>query len=122
MIMPIFWTMNFLAFESKITKAIESENFADLKDNLAEQDIMDFENPNARLGHQVSMLGYSAKDETLSNYLQGLSNKISAGGELNQFEYGTIKSCLLGANSGGTKTAPVDMAEAYEVFLDQYTL
>ena len=110
------------SFESKITKAIESENFADLKDNLAEQDIMDFENPNARLGHQVSMLGYSAKDETLSNYLQGLSNKISAGGELNQFEYGTIKSCLLGANSGSTKTAPVDMAEAYEVFLDQYTL
>ena len=83
---------------------------------------MDFENPNARLGHQVSMLGYSAKDETLSNYLQGLSNKISAGGELNQFEYGTIKSCLLGANSNSTKTAPVDMAEAYEVFLDQYTL
>ena len=53
---------------------------------------------------------------------EGLSNKISAGGELNQFEYGTIKSCLLGANSGSTKTAPVDMAEAYEVFLDQYTL
>ena len=110
------------SFESKITKAIESENFADLKENLAEQDIMDFDNPNAKLGHQVSMLGYSAKDETLSNYLQGLSNKISSGGDLNQFEYGTIKSCLLGANSSSQNTAPVDMAEAYEVFLDQYTL
>jgi len=110
------------SFESKITKAIESENFADLKENLAEQDIMDFDNPNAKLGHQVSMLGYSAKDETLSNYLQGLSNKISSGGDLNQFEYGTIKSCLLGANSSSQNTAPVDMAEAYEVFLDQYIL
>ena len=109
------------SFESYITKAVESENFAGLKDRLTETDVMDFENPNARLGHQVSMLGQTAKDERLSNYLQNLSSKLSDGGKLNQFEYGTIKSCLLSANSTPlTQSAPMDVAEAYEVFLSQF--
>ena len=109
------------SFESYITKAVESENFAGLKDRLTETDVMDFENPNARLGHQVSMLGQTAKDERLSNYLQNLSSKLSDGGKLNQFEYGTIKSCLLSANSTPlTQSAPMDIAEAYEVFISQF--
>jgi len=109
------------SFESYITKAVESENFAELKDRLTETDVMDFENPHARLGHQVSMLSQTAKDDRLSNYLQNLSSKLSAGSGLNQFEYGTIKSCLLSANNNSyTKSAPMDVAEAYEVFISQF--
>jgi len=109
------------SFESYITKAVESENFAGLKDSLTETDVMDFENPNAKLGHQVSMLGQTAKDERLSNYLQNLSSKVSNGGKLSQFEYGTIKSCLLSANNNSyTESTPMDVAEAYEVFISQF--
>jgi hypothetical protein len=109
------------SFESKIVSAIESESFATLKDKLQESDLVDFASPHARLGHQVSQLGYSASDPVLSNYLQSISSKLSSGGDLNQFEYGTIKSCLLSANSNSKKALPVDVAETYEAFLNQFT-
>jgi len=108
------------SFESKIVKAIESETFANIKNLLKEDDIVDFETPHGKLGHQVSQLGYSAQDNTLSNYLHSISSKISAGGQLNQFEYGTIKSCLLGAGQHNVQNAPVDVQESYEAFLDQF--
>ena len=108
------------SFENKIVKAIESETFANIKDLLSENDIVDFDTPHGKLGHQVSQLGYSAKDNTLSNYLHGISSKISAGGQLNQFEYGTIKSCLLSAGQHNVQTAPVDVEESYEAFIDQF--
>ncbi len=108
------------SFENKIVKAIESETFANVKDLLSENDIVDFDTPHGKLGHQVSQLGYSASDNTLSNYLHGISSKISAGGQLNQFEYGTIKSCLLSAGQHNVKTAPVDVEESYEAFIDQF--
>ncbi len=108
------------SFENKIVKAIESETFANIKDLLSENDIVDFDTPHGKLGHQVSQLGYSASDNTLSNYLHGISSKISAGGQLNQFEYGTIKSCLLSAGQHNVKTAPVDVEESYEAFIDQF--
>jgi len=109
------------SFESRIVKAIESESFEGLKQRLSEEDVVDFATPHAKLGHQVSQLGYSAKDDTLANYLHGISSKLSSGGHLSQFEYGTIKSCLLSANQNVQKTAPVDVAETYEAFLDQFT-
>lgn len=108
-------------FETKIVKAIELESFAELKNNLQESDLVDFATPHAKLGFQVSQLGHSANDPVLSNYLQSISSKLSSGGQLNQFEYGTIKSCLLTANQNVQKTAPVDVAETYEAFLNQYT-
>ena len=108
------------SFENKIVKAIESETFANIKDLLRENDIVDFDTPHGKLGHQVSQLGYSAQDNTLSNYLHSISSKISAGGQLNQFEYGTIKSCLLGAGQHNVQSAPVDVQESYEAFLDQF--
>ena len=108
------------SFESKIVKAIESETFANVKNLLKEDDIVDFDTPHGKLGHQVSQLGYTAQDNTLSNYLHGISSKISAGGQLNQFEYGTIKSCLLSAGQHNVKNAPVDVQESYEAFLDQF--
>tara|TARA_R110001592_G_scaffold1805_2_gene10732 strand:+ start:10982 stop:13171 length:2190 start_codon:yes stop_codon:yes gene_type:complete len=108
------------SFESKIVKAIESETFADVKNLLKEDDIVDFDTPHGKLGHQVSQLGYTAQDNTLSNYLHSISSKISAGGQLNQFEYGTIKSCLLSAGQHNVQNAPVDVQESYEAFLDQF--
>jgi hypothetical protein len=108
------------SFESKIVKAIESETFANVKNLLKEDDIVDFDTPHGKLGHQVSQLGYTAQDNTLSNYLHSISSKISAGGQLNQFEYGTIKSCLLSAGQHNVQNAPVDVQESYEAFLDQF--
>ena len=109
------------SFESKIVKAIESETFDGVKDRLQESDLVDFATPHAKLGYQVSQLGYSAKDDVLANYLQSISSKLNDGGQLSQFEYGAIKSCLLSANQSVNKTAPVDVAETYEAFLDQFT-
>jgi hypothetical protein len=108
------------SFENKIVKAIESETFANIKDLLSENDIIDFDTPHGKLGHQVSQLGYSAQDSTLSNYLHGISNKISAGGQLNQFEYGTIKSCLLSAGQHNVQNAPMSVEESYEAFMDSF--
>jgi len=111
------------AFESYITKAVANESFANLKDLLRENDLVDFATPEARLGHQVNQLSFSANDSKLSAYLQGVSKKITSGGQLNQFEYGTIKSCLLGANTNTpTVNNTVDLGEDYATFLEQYDI
>ena len=111
------------AFESYITKAVANESFANLKDLLRENDLVDFATPEARLGHQVNQLSFSANDSKLSAYLQGVSKKITSGGQLNQFEYGTIKSCLLGANTNTpTVNNTVDLGEDYKTFLEQYDI
>jgi len=112
------------AFESEITKAIRKESFSNLKDMLQETDVVEFETPQSKLSHQVSKLGYAANDPRLSGYLQSISQKINTGGKLNQFEYGTIKSCLLSANQ--TKSAPTsgdfNVTESYVQFLNQFDL
>jgi len=108
------------AFETYITDAIQKESFEDLQNNLKESDLVDFATPNAKLGYQVSQLGYSAKDSALSNYLQSIGTKLSDGGQLNQFEYGAIKSCLLSAGQHDVKNAPMSVEESYEAFLDRF--
>ena len=108
------------SFESKITKAIESESFAGIKDMISEDDLMEFESINQQLGHRVSSLGNTAKDETLSNYLHSISNKLNAGGQLSQFEYGAIKSCLLSAGQHNVTNAPMTASESYEAFMDRF--
>lgn len=108
------------SFENKITNAIELESFAGIKDMIAEDDLMEFENINQQLGHRVSSLGNSAKDETLSNYLHSISNKLNAGGQLSQFEYGAIKSCLLSAGQHNVSNAPMSIEESYEAFMDRF--
>ena len=110
------------AFESYLTKAIKKETFSNLKNLLSESDIMDFASPGAKLGYQVSQLGYAAKDPKLGNYLQGISRKLNTGGGLSQFEYGTIKSCLLGAKENAvTPTSnPMTPEVQYESFLNQF--
>ena len=108
------------SFESKITKAIELESFAGLKDMLAEDDLLEFEGINQQLGHKVTALGNTAKDETLGNYLHSISNKLNAGGQLSQFEYGAIKSCLLSAGQHNVSNAPMSVEESYEAFMDRF--
>lgn len=110
------------AFESYITKAVANESFANLTDLLKENDLVDFATPEARLGHQVNQLSFSANDSKLSEYLQNVSKKITSGGQLNQFEYGTIKSCLLGANTNTPTVESKDLGEEYETFLEQYDI
>jgi len=108
------------SFENKITTAIESESFAGLKDMLAEDDLLEFESINQQLSHKVSSLGNTAKDETLGNYLHSISNKLNAGGQLSQFEYGAVKSCLLSAGQHNVQSAPMTASESYEAFMDRF--
>ena len=108
------------SFESKIITAIESESFSNISELLKEDDLLNFESLNQQLGHQVSKLGYSAKDETLGNYLHSISGKLNAGEHLSQFEYGAIKSCLLSAGQHNVQSAPMSMEESYEAFLDRF--
>ena len=107
-------------FEESIMTAIESETFAGVKDLLSEDDVVDFASPEARLGHQVTQMGYSAKDGTLSNYLQNIGSKISNGGQLNPFEYRAVKASLLSAGQKGVNASPVDAGKQYESFLNQF--
>ena len=108
------------AFESQILSAIQKETFKNLKNSLQESDLVDFATPGAKLGYQVSQLGYSAEDSALSNYLQSIGSKLSNGGQLNQFEYGAIKSCLLSAGQHNKTNAPMSVEESYEAFLDRF--
>jgi len=108
------------AFESYLTKAIKKESFSNIKNLLSESDVMDFATPHAKLGYQVSQLGFSAKDPKLGNYLQGISRKLNAGSGLSQFEYGAIKSCLLSANSQQPQAQQITAEAQYESFMDQF--
>lgn len=112
------------AFESYITKAIANESFEGLKNALRENDMIDFATPEAKLGHQVNQLSYTSKDPQLSTYLQGISKKITSGGQLNQFEYGAIKSCLLSANQVRSeyKESNEDLGTNYETFLEKFDI
>jgi len=89
------------AFEGIITKAIATETFDNLCDLLQETESMSFDSPHSQLSYQVSRLSQAASNETLKSHLSDISNKLSTGGQLGRFEYGTIKSCLLAANGSG---------------------
>jgi hypothetical protein len=110
-------------FESRIRQAIEEETFEGVKESLRENDIVEFDTPHARLGHQVAQLGYAAQNPLLSTHLQGISKKLNSGGTLNQFEYTTVKSCLLSATEAKTKPLPgISESEQYERFLDSFII
>ena len=111
------------AFESSIDRAIKKESFDNLANMLSENDGIDFVSPRAKLGYQVSQLGSTVQNPQLGAYLSGISKKLQAGSHINQHEYTTIKSCLLGAH----KTQPaVAVAESiddkYEQFLEQFDI
>lgn len=95
------------SFESTIRTAIKNESFGNLRNMLQETDSFDFTSPGARLGYQVSQMGHAAENSVLKNHLYGISKKLNSGDRLGQFEYDTIKSCLLSANEAKVRTPGV---------------
>lgn len=84
-------------FQESIQAIIKQEDFSNLRNQLKENSGLEFSSPHAQLGWQVSQMAGAASNSTLRNHLNNISKKLSAGGTLDQFEYGTVKSCLLGA-------------------------
>jgi len=111
------------AFESYIMNAIESETFAGVKELISE-DPLDFATPEAKLGHQVSQLGATATDPQLANYLGGISNKLSNGGQMNQFEYRAVKASLLSAQrpQHAQMAETVTEEEKYTKFIEGFLI
>lgn len=111
-------------FEADIAEAIKKESFSNLKELISESgDMIDFATPHALLSHQITQMGNASHNQTLSAHLHSISNKVASGGTLNQFEYGTIKSCLLSASEARVKTSVAESAEqAYANFLEQFDI
>jgi hypothetical protein len=110
-------------WETAIQEAIKTEDFGQLREQLTETENMDWATPQAKLSHQVSQMSQAAASPMLSTHLQNISKKIMAGGQLSQFEYGTIKSCLLSANEPQTKQPPAaPIEEEYISFLNSYII
>lgn len=112
-----------ITFESRIQDAITKESFSGLKDLISENDTLDFTSPHAKLGHQVGQMSLASKDAMLGSYLNGISKKLNGGSSLSQFEYSTIKSCLLSANEPRTISSVAESAESkYEKFMEQFDI
>jgi len=108
------------AFENHIMNSIKTESFKNAVDLLKETELLAFDTPHAKLGHQVAQLGYSAKDERLGNYLSGVSKKLNKGGSLSAFDYRAIKSSLLSAGNNPTQSENMSHMESYEKFMDRF--
>ena len=109
------------AFESYIVKAIESETFDGIKDQLAESDVIDFTDANAKLGYQVSQLSNTAKDHKLASYLDSIGSKLNAGGGLDPFEYRAVKASLLSAgNNRPVYSESFSEVDKYEDFISSF--
>lgn len=112
------------SFESAIRTAIQKENFANLKDMLAETEMVDFASAQARLSHQVNQLGHSAQSDILRHHLYDISKKLNSGQGLGQFEYDTIKSCLLSAREARVQESNMyeSAQQDWENFLEKYDI
>ena len=112
------------SFESAIRTAIKLESFNNLKGLLQETGVVDFASPQARLSHQVSQMGHSAQNPMLRTHLMGISKKINDGGSLGQFEYDTIKSCLLSAGEARVSNEGIynESQKSYEQFLESFDI
>lgn len=113
-----------IRYRNAIEEAIAKEDFSNLKNNLQETEVMDFSTPHAKLGYQVSQMGYAAQNPTLKNHLMGISQKISNGERLGQFEYSTIKSCLLSASEAKVKNNSMyeSAEQSYINYLEQFDI
>ena len=111
------------AFEQYIMTAIESENFANAKEVIQEEPI-EFENPHQRLGYQVGQLSSVVKDGKLANYLGGIGNKLSTGGQLDAMEYRAVKASLLSAQRPQQTVMATEMSLAesreYQKFIESF--
>lgn len=111
-------------YKMAIENAIQNENFDNVKDMLSETDgVVDFATPHAKLSYQVSRLGDAAKNETLRNHLYSISRTLSDGGSLGDFEYKTVKQCLMNASRDQEQPAsPENVAESYAKFLETFNI
>ena len=103
------------AFEQYIMNAIENENFANAKELIQEEPI-EFENAHQRLGYQVGQLSSCVKDSKLANYLGGIGNKLSTGGQLDAMEYRAVKASLLSAQRPQQPVMATEMSLAESIF------
>lgn len=111
------------SYKRSIEEAIAGETFEGLKDSLRESDALEFNTPQSRLSYQVSQLGNVAQNGILKSHLQGISQRLAAGESLGQFDYSTIKSCLLSANEAKVKGSMYESAEqSYADFLEQFDI
>lgn len=111
------------AFESHIIKAIKNENFNNAVDMLKETELLQFDTPHAKLGHQVSQLGFSARDEKLGGYLRDCGKRLSSGGRMSNFDYTAIKSSLLSAGNGpAVQSEPMTHMESFEKYMDRFSV
>ena len=110
------------AFESHIMNAIENEQFSNAVDMLKETELLQFDTPNAKLGHQVSQLGFSAKDEKLGNYLRDCGKRLSSGAKMSDFDYRAIKSSLLSASNRPMQGEAISPMESYEKYMDRFSV
>lgn len=112
-----------VAYQQALESAIARETFEGVKELLSENDAVDFATPYAKLGYQISQLGNSAQNEMLRNHLQGISQRISSGEGLSDFDYSTVKSCLLSAREAKVRESVSESVEhAYEAFLEKYDI
>ena len=113
------------AFEQYIMTAIENENFANAKEVIQEEPI-EFENPHQRLGYQVGQLSSVVKDGKLANYLGGIGNKLSTGGQLDAMEYRAVKASLLSAQRPQQTVMATEMSLAeskeYQLFIESFDI
>lgn len=112
------------AYESAIEKAIQTETFEGFKNFLQETDLADFESPQARLSYQVSQMSNAAQNPMLKNHLQGISQRLNSGQELNDADYRTVKSCLLSAREAKVQEGHVfeSVESRYAQFLEQFDI
>ena len=108
-------------FENFIMKAIEAEEFKGVKSLISESDTLEFDTPNAKLGHQVTQLSTTCKDNRLANYLGGIGQKLNSGAGLDPFEYRAIKASLLSAgNKRAVYAENFVEEEYYQKFIESF--
>ena len=111
------------AYQKAIEEAIEKETFANLKNLMTETEGYEFSSNRDKLGFQVSQLGAAAENKQLGSFLSGLSSKITSGGQLNDFDYRTLKASLMAARSAPVQSqAPDSFLESvvYENFFKAF--
>jgi len=102
-------------------KAIEAEEFKGVKSLISESDTLEFDTPNAKLGHQVTQLSTTCKDNRLANYLGGIGQKLNSGAGLDPFEYRAIKASLLSAgNKRAVYAENFVEEEYYQKFIESF--
>ena len=111
------------AYQQQITIAAESESFSGMNELLSEHGVVEFRDHRTQLATQISQMGASSKNQQLGSFLQGLSERVNSGGNLNKFEHSTLKKCLISANQPNTDIPKQEnILENYEQILYKHVI